>query len=397
MKFCAKRNASCTFFEDSKLFCDEYPRYCFSTRAEEGMYRNYTAIEMGVPKRDEYYQLTDSKSWPEAVEFFPRMYIGCEMSYGSRSAKNCRDSLIPTPFTDVENYPNICITIASATEKPDFEEEIYANSLKIDLIIGTKPEDYFFPFDPVVVHAVVHNRMQLVNPFVEGYVMEGGKQYNGDVSLNEIIRIKPPYSTNCYDYVSSWRANNGTGPLTQSECIEHCKLTTVRSLDKCVGANIFYSHTEELCEHEITATDEIIKDCTQKCQPACYERKYEVGYREKHGSKEEFDSSICTVINRMNELENSSYAYGSVENCRLKQIKVTFSFGRFRLRRQIYNQQYQRVELFSYIGGYLGLWLGLGLISLFESLTNIVCYLWRTRRVKYSSVQNLQSKKSSSK
>ncbi|XP_042903903.1 degenerin unc-8-like [Parasteatoda tepidariorum] len=344
---------------------------------------------MGVPKREEYDQVTDSRSWFEAVEFFPKMDIDCEMAYGSRSAKGCSDSLTGTPFTDVENYPNICITIASAKEKPDFEEEIYANSLKIYLIIDTKPEDYFFTFDPVIVHAVVHNRMQLVNPFVEGYVMEGGKQYNGDVSLNEIIRIKPPYSTNCYDYVSSWRAKNGTGPLTQSECIEHCKLTTVRSLDKCVGANVFYSHTEELCEYEITATDEIIKNCTKKCQPACYERKYEVEYREKHGSKEEFDSGLCTMIDRMNELENSSYAYGSVENCRLKQIKVTFSFERFRLRRQIYNQQYQSVELFSYIGGYLGLWLGLGFISLFESLANIVCHLWRRGRFKYSSVQNL--------
>ncbi|XP_071039559.1 uncharacterized protein [Parasteatoda tepidariorum] len=168
-----------------------------------------------------------------------------------------------------QGNPTICVNLYTAITEPDYKEEFFSNSLKINVFINLHPEKFFFDFDPIVVYVMVHNRMQLLNPFFEGHALAGGEHYTGIVSMSENIRLPAPYDTNCKDYIKSWKENQGFGPLTQQECIEHCKLTTVTSLNMCADEQIIYSHTEELCLRDITATDDIIKNCTEKCQPAC--------------------------------------------------------------------------------------------------------------------------------
>ncbi|XP_071041765.1 uncharacterized protein [Parasteatoda tepidariorum] len=171
--------------------------------------------------------------------------------------------------------------------------------------------------------------------------------------MTEISRLPHPYSTNCTDYISKWRKQNGTGPLTELECIEHCKLNTLLSAGKCIDENVYYSHSSEhLCGFGIeTITKDVIKECSSRCKPACLEQIYEMKYEEM-----EFNSRIC------NE---------SDENCRTEFILLKISFRRFRLTKQIYEPKYTSIELFSYIGGFMGLWLGLSLVSFFDFLESL--------------------------
>ncbi|XP_055951789.1 uncharacterized protein LOC129987851 [Argiope bruennichi] len=62
------------------------------------------------------------------------------------------------------------------------------------------------------------------------------------------------------------------------------------------------------------------------------------------------------------------------EWCKRSRIKLTIVFNKFRLTRFVYQPKFASVEMFSYIGGYMGMWLGLSLVSLFD-LFETICYL----------------------
>ncbi|GFV26221.1 uncharacterized protein TNCV_3150211 [Trichonephila clavipes] len=61
--------------------------------------------------------------------------------------------------------------------------------------------------------------------------------------------------------------------------------------------------------------------------------------------------------------------------CMKSRIRLSIVFNKFRLTRYVYQPKFASVEMFSYIGGYMGMWLGLSLISLFDLLETI-CYLF---------------------
>ncbi|XP_071041430.1 uncharacterized protein [Parasteatoda tepidariorum] len=98
----------------------------------------------------------------------------------------------------------------------------------------------------------------------------------------EDIRLSYPYATNCTDYLRLWHENNGSGPLNERACIEYCKLEKLKLEGECIDEYVWYApHHEELCDmNEKTTTNEMIKDCGSKCQPACREQTYDVKYDE---------------------------------------------------------------------------------------------------------------------
>ncbi|XP_015922020.1 FMRFamide-activated amiloride-sensitive sodium channel isoform X2 [Parasteatoda tepidariorum] len=115
------------------------------------------------------------------------------------------------------------------------------------------------------------------------------------------------------------------------ECIEYCKLDKIRSSGLCVDDQIAYSHMEELCEEdETTMTKEILEHCNSMCHPAC----------------------------------QSAF------------ITLQVFFRNFRLTERIYEPKYREVELFSYIGGYMGMWLGLSLVSVFDFFESLCLVLY---------------------
>ncbi|GIY36241.1 uncharacterized protein CEXT_311191 [Caerostris extrusa] len=46
--------------------------------------------------------------------------------------------------------------------------------------------------------------------------------------------------------------------------------------------------------------------------------------------------------------------------------------------------QYEDIEIFSFMGGYIGMWLGISLIAVFDFLEHVslVTYYWMRRRLK---------------
>ncbi|XP_015922019.1 amiloride-sensitive sodium channel subunit beta isoform X1 [Parasteatoda tepidariorum] len=141
------------------------------------------------------------------------------------------------------------------------------------------------------------------------------------------------------------------------ECIEYCKLDKIRSSGLCVDDQIAYSHMEELCEEdETTMTKEILEHCNSMCHPACHEEIYEVKYDEL-----QFLHHLCKKKD---------------EACKSAFITLQVFFRNFRLTERIYEPKYREVELFSYIGGYMGMWLGLSLVSVFDFFESLCLVLY---------------------
>ncbi|GFT43991.1 uncharacterized protein TNCV_2688661 [Trichonephila clavipes] len=101
-------------------------------------------------------------------------------------------------------------------------------------------------------------------------------------------------------------------------------------------------------------TSDIVKNCTTECGNPCLDKTYEVRY-EKIGDTDSF----CDKDDLW---------------CKNEKIIVTLKFNKFRLTRFVYQPKFASVEMFSYIGGYMGMWLGLSLVSLFD-LYETICYL----------------------
>ncbi|XP_055953242.1 uncharacterized protein LOC129988970 isoform X2 [Argiope bruennichi] len=259
------------------------------------------------------------------------------------------------PVVDAKGEPNVCFTIDSLVGQPDAPDKVYPNTYQIEIHLDTQGEEYVYFTDPILVQMMIHDRRALVNPFSEGTSLEAGIQYNAYVSMTSNELLPPPYDTNCFDYLEQWKRNNGTGPLNHMMCVEHCKLKKLQELGQCIDKDVDFIHTEQLCQAGFRSiTSDIVKNCSLKCGKACYESSYNIRY-EKLGANDRF----CTKDDIW---------------CKNEKVIVFVVFNKFRLTKFVYQPKFASIEMFSYIGGYMGMWLGLSLISLFD-LYETICYL----------------------
>ncbi|GBN43192.1 hypothetical protein AVEN_160508-1, partial [Araneus ventricosus] len=76
---------------------------------------------------------------------------------------------------------------------------------------------------------------------------------------------------------------------------------------------------------------------------------------------------------------------GEDVHCKYKDIYLNFVFSHLEVEKFVHQPRYESVEMFSYIGGYMGMWLGISLVALFdfaETLVALVTYMCRNKRKK---------------
>ncbi|GFQ92602.1 uncharacterized protein TNCT_545871 [Trichonephila clavata] len=119
------------------------------------------------------------------------------------------------PVVDTKGDPNCCFVIESLIGQPEAEEQLYPNNLVIELYLKTQGEEYSITSEPAMIQIQIHDRRAVVNPFADGFGLEGGREYTAYVSMETQELLPPPYDTNCIDYLKMWKENNGTGPLNR--------------------------------------------------------------------------------------------------------------------------------------------------------------------------------------
>ncbi|GBM38362.1 hypothetical protein AVEN_75996-1 [Araneus ventricosus] len=177
-------------------------------------------------------------------------------------------------------------------------------------------------------------------------------------------RLPAPYQTNCTDYLELWKKNGGYGPLTGKACAEQCKMENMLETNGCVAQTINHPGNYTICDDDTHPSDDIIRKCKLQCKDACNEVSYSIRHEVAYDLTKK-----C----------------GKDENCMYKDVYLNFIFNRMEVERVVHQPRYESVEMFSYIGGYMGMWLGLSLVALFdfaETLVALVTYMCRNKRKK---------------
>ncbi|GBN51618.1 hypothetical protein AVEN_268686-1 [Araneus ventricosus] len=135
-------------------------------------------------------------------------------------------------------------------------------------------KDVFFPWSQDEIFLSVHSPFVPVNPLTQGHNLEPGVQYNVYVRLEEEHLQPPPYKTNCMDYEALWNRNNKTGPRSQKMCEASCYLSYSRKHYGCENAKLILYEPENLCRLNVTNSlqklHDVVEPCRRRCKQSCF-------------------------------------------------------------------------------------------------------------------------------
>ncbi|GFY42834.1 uncharacterized protein TNIN_50401 [Trichonephila inaurata madagascariensis] len=371
----------CRWFGNRTQFCWLNPKYCSPEISDEEM-----VLAMPKPK---WYNASRNTEDLEIYGMRRSDLLGecrVQTQKGEFPCKNFKSIVAP----DENGFPNLCVAIESLWGQPDTKEEQIPVTTEISMTLKMKPEENIIYFDLVMGHILLHDAHSLGNPMNEGIALEAGNTYdlfvnkpffalamicnlrNNKIALGVALtvhdwedaavlcefsfvpmnssrvttRLPSPYNTNCTDYLRLWRQNGGQGPLTERSsnvislqaCADKCKMDMMIEIYGCVGQSIPYPNNNSVCEDSsLYPSLEILKKCSKQCSEACEEVSY----------------SLRTEV--------------------------------------LFDHHEKSVSMFSYIGGYMGMWLGISLISLFdflETLVSLCIYpLRNSKKFKKKSIQ----------
>ncbi|GFQ74844.1 uncharacterized protein TNCT_315651 [Trichonephila clavata] len=186
----------------------------------------------------------------------------------------------------------------------------------------------------------VHSPFIPENPRILQNELQIGHKYEIDVHLKEERLLQHPFPTDCTDYVELWRKNNKTGPRSQEACKKKCSDV---SEEQCWNCTLWKKvKCKETCMRDCSFCEKMyleeLPSCEMKCKVSCFD---------------------------------TIHIYLYMDNTEVEVLK--------------HNRLYGTEELFSYIGGLMGCWLGISVwasVSLFENIYRKIVQVKRLLRKK---------------
>ncbi|XP_054724527.1 uncharacterized protein LOC129234538 [Uloborus diversus] len=280
----------------------------------------------------------------QADEIFEK----CTM-YDNGIKMDCALNFHWIPVFDLRGLPSNCYALNSLWGNATVTRKIIGRKTVFILMLKGFEEHLFYERIPRAYQVMVHSSYALVNPFVGGFSASRCYDYFVYISMVHKILQPFPYSTNCTDYITLWYERDGKSPLNQNMCTEECILNISLATDNCVNSYNSVYPTDAMACRGTLDYDEVYEKChNENCNPACNDENFIMNVQEvKHASEDTSDVKSCST-------------------------KIVISFERMEEIRFEYIPKYESIELFSYVGGYLGVWLGISLIAVFEFVECLV-------------------------
>ncbi|KAG8175124.1 hypothetical protein JTE90_010531 [Oedothorax gibbosus] len=239
-----------------------------------------------------------------------------------------------------------------------------------EFVFDPEEREVFSPNERPGVVFAIHSPFEAVNPFEKGIFLRPGYSYRITISMHEEKLLPYPYKTDCVNYTEVWLSNNREGPRSQKSCQEYCALEASIYCFKCVHPMVIYPsetrtcgvefilspHCVNLSREQNRAADKAFSNCFNKCKDDCFRMKYT------------YDVLEIYEVPEWTKEENNKQS---------RLIKVAIDFEDSEIIALHHKPQFQEVEAFSYIGGFIGIWLGVSLVQIadvFESLFRIARY-----------------------
>lgn len=236
-----------------------------------------------------------------------------------------------------------------------------ANGLILDLDLEVDKYQIFS--DTVGAVAEIHNPLFENTIDWKGIFLRPGYETHIAVTQSAVSRLTSPYKDHCRKYKLGDSLENCLALCVHKITTSACSCTTEWRLHS--GApRCDRTHNLTLCCLFTAKNKEIFCDCPLSCEDIVYNLKVssypwptEAHYREKQKlSTTSNGSSIPLPLHKFRK-----------NNLRLRVYYDTFDFT-------LYKQYavYQSSEIFSQVGGNMGLWLGLSIVFIFECLEDII-------------------------
>ncbi|XP_035224880.1 degenerin mec-4-like [Stegodyphus dumicola] len=356
----------CEPVDNETKFCELHERYCRYMKVPENFRvpRNETAVIQEI--------MNDLEFQSEINNFEENVVKKCEiLTAGNSPSIPCRRARRALHTRGEILTRTNCFMFNSIWAMPNAQSENIPSTTAINLLLLTNQTDYlpFIPDQYAAMYIDFHAPTALANPFLNGFVMYPGIKYKYFIKERIMNLLPAPYTTNCTDYETQWKINGNKGPVSQAECIETCKLELIVKQRNCVDFFNWYPHNERICKtgcKDVTCSggykdiDNISKSllkfakrCSEQCQPACYQKMYDV-------TKE--------------EIQVPEEVFKSIPNRRTwkKYIYMQLSFDKFETTTFTYSPKFEFIQTFFYFGGYVGIWLGISLVAVFDFFESIV-------------------------
>ncbi|XP_076363207.1 degenerin-like protein unc-105 [Tachypleus tridentatus] len=213
------------------------------------------------------------------------------------------------------------------------------------------------------------------------YSLKNGDEYTFFMSQSISYLLPPPYVTNCTDYDKMGKTSFRSGLLTQQTCSAECAANFTFKICGCIISSYPYlydypgsvricrlSVEKGICNSQQLESETVNAEhyCNGKFRAPCRKVTYEFSL-----SKQPIIAPGTVDEKSTQQLyENFLKKPVSLEAIKSSGIKVNLMFKSKDFMLYQHYPKYQDVELFSYIGGYVGMWLGISLANVLEVITN---------------------------
>ncbi|XP_071037131.1 uncharacterized protein [Parasteatoda tepidariorum] len=288
--------------------------------------------------------------------------------------ERCRNCFTRSMFIPKTESPIVssCFTFNSMIGKPDNSSETAYGGASFVFSLDLDPRGY----PPFIYQSKAqisfHHSRQIVDPYEQGFSMEIGKHYSFHLKKIEKNLLPYPYDTNCIDYLEKWKARGGYGPTNKRECIQEC-YKNITMTARGVQQNEKGRNRKKTIAPE--KAKEISECQIQNCRPACFDVFYEVS----RDASETIEGKCRADLDK-----------------RLELINVNIDMSNLEITTYNCSPKIESIELFGNIGGYVGMWLGISLVAVFDFLStafDLLKFPFRNFTIKKTRVHRINHQK----
>ncbi|XP_075526155.1 bile acid-sensitive ion channel-like isoform X1 [Dermacentor variabilis] len=271
------------------------------------------------------------------------------------------------------------------------EAEI-ARQIDLSVILFLEQQEY--PRSDVWPGAqiVFHDPEVIPDPEVDGIPLRAGHNYI--FTLRQMItkRLPKPYWTKCVNYPFVRREQyvmKMTKPLCEKECAYNASLLMCRCIrvDVALPYEVDWdrqpSGKRRFCDADIALTRCWVKvlDETDRCQKkfcrrACLESQFETSVTQDPWPDEILFMQERERYSRLN--------ITTVREARMNLTRIYLIYGTLNKITYRHRAKYEQIELFSYLGGFIGIWIGVSFLNVLEYGTQATTWLYHKYKERKS-------------
>ncbi|XP_054706910.1 acid-sensing ion channel 1B-like [Uloborus diversus] len=284
-----------------------------------------------------------------------------------------------------------CYTLSPTSESGEeemisTEADVWQKMSDLVLVVNVETNEYLEPDRDAAVLVTFHSPEVYPDPFSDGTEVKPGNSYNFGLKKNNVEMLPAPYSSNCTNYEKlPWEKLHDKTLSTRmctAECSQNLQLKECNYVT--TELSLFFdalpwkqeSFDPEKIECAERVSNETKEYCRSLCRVPCRQSTYEVTMdsstwprRAKVSEEAELGKWRRRPFYEItNNLAHVRAYFLSMEDTTLK-----------------HSPKYQPLEMFSHIGGYVGIWLGISLLALcefIEGAIRVITFSLRKRKRK---------------